>query len=305
MGMNHAGEIDYLTRIARPGVALVNNAHRAHVGLLGDVAAVARAKGEIYAGLDDSGIALVNVDDAFAGYWKGLNTGRRVVTFGLAPSADVHAIKTGDRPLFSSSEPASEKRGLSPVLIVTPVDAFALTLQVPGDHNLLNAVAACAAAHALEIPPRAIQAGLAGFAGVAGRLQRRQGAQGLTVIDDTYNANPESMKAAIAVLAREPGRRVFAMGDMGELGDEAPAMHAEVGTYARTMGVDRLLAVGPESVNAVKAFGAEGRHFPTVEALLEEAARERGPATILVKGSRFMRMERVAEALARGGADAA
>jgi UDP-N-acetylmuramoyl-tripeptide--D-alanyl-D-alanine ligase len=288
MGMNHAGEIDYLTRIAKPDVALVNNAHRAHVGLLGDVAAVARAKGEIYAGLDDTGIALVNADDAFAEYWKGLNTGRRVVTFGLTPSADVHASVEGGQARF-----------------VTPVDAFALTLQVAGEHNLLNAVAACAAAHALEIPPHAIQAGLAGFAGVPGRLQRREGAHGLTIIDDTYNANPESMKAAIAVLAREPGRRVFAMGDMGELGDDAPAMHAEVGTYARTLGIDRLLAVGPDSAHAVKAFGAEGRHFPTVEALLEDAARERAPATILVKGSRFMRMERVADALARGGADAA
>jgi UDP-N-acetylmuramoyl-tripeptide--D-alanyl-D-alanine ligase len=288
MGMNHEREIDYLTRLAKPDVALVNNAHRAHVGLLGDVQAVARAKGEIYAGLDATGIALVNADDAFANYWKGLNAGRRIVTFGLSPAADVRASVEGAQARF-----------------VTPVDAFAVTLQVAGEHNLRNAIAACAAAHALEIPPHAIQAGLAGFRGVPGRQQRREGANGVTVIDDTYTANPESMKAAIAVLAREPGRRVFAMGDMGELGEDAPAMHAEVGAYAKVMGIDRLLAVGKDSEQAVKAFGAEGRHFDTVEALAEEAARERAPATILVKGSRFMRMERVADALSKGGADAA
>jgi len=288
MGMNHEREIDYLTRIAQPDVALVNNAHRAHVGLLGDVKAVARAKGEIYAGLSPSGIALVNEDDAFAEYWKGLNKGRRIVTFGLSPSADVHATVDGDQARF-----------------VTPFDAFALDLQVAGEHNLRNAVAACAAAHALEIPPHAIQRGLAGFAGVPGRLQRRKGRAGATVIDDTYNANPESMKAAIAVLARESGRRILAMGDMGELGNEAAAMHAEVGAYAKAMGIEELLAVGGDSRDAVKAFGTGGRHLPTIEALIEEL-NGRGPdATILVKGSRFMRMERVADALEGGAANAA
>jgi len=231
----------------------------------------------------------VNADDAFADYWQGLNAKRRVVTFGLAPSADVHATLEDGQARF-----------------VTPVDAFAVTLQVAGEHNLRNAIAACAAAHALEIPPHAIQAGLAGFTGVPGRLERRRAASGAVVIDDTYNANPESMKAAIAVLARETGRRILAMGDMGELGAEAPTMHAEVGTYARTMGIERLLAVGADSAHAVKAFGAGASHFESVEALLETLVREAGPQTaVLVKGSRFMRMERVADALASGGADAA
>jgi UDP-N-acetylmuramoyl-tripeptide--D-alanyl-D-alanine ligase len=282
MGMNHAGEIDYLTRMARPAVAIVNNAHRAHVGLLGSVDAIAKAKGEIYAGLGPSGIAIVNEDDAFASLWKSLNAGRRIVTFGLAESADVRASYEGHQ-----------------VRIVTPVDAFAVQLQVAGEHNVRNALAACAAAHALEIPPQAMQAGLAAFAGVPGRLQRRAVASGGVVIDDTYNANPESMKAAIRVLAGESGRRVFVMADMGELGASAAELHAEVGAFARSQGLDGLLALGADSRAAVKAFGEGARHFEAFEALLEAARAEvAAGATLLVKGSRFMRMERVTDALA-------
>jgi UDP-N-acetylmuramoyl-tripeptide--D-alanyl-D-alanine ligase len=290
MGMNHAGEIDYLTRIAKPDVALVNNAHRAHVGLLGSVEAVARAKGEIYAGLPADGIALVNADEPFAQAWRALNTGRRIVTFGLSPAADVHASFEGAQARF-----------------VTPVDAFVATLQVSGMHNLRNAVAACAIAHALEIPPHAMQSGLAAFTGVPGRLQRRAAMNGATLIDDSYNANPESMKAAVDVLASEGGRRILVMGDMGELGEAAAAMHAEVGVYARERGVDALLALGNDSARAVEAFGPDARHFPDTDALLEAARREcRTGTTLLVKGSRFMQMERVADALAvTGGTHAA
>jgi UDP-N-acetylmuramoyl-tripeptide--D-alanyl-D-alanine ligase len=285
MGMNHEGEIDYLTRIAQPNVALVNNAQRAHVGILGSVEAVARAKGEIYAGLKPTGIAIVNEDDPFAAYWKKLNAGRRIVTFGLSERADVRASVEGPQVRF-----------------VTPADAFAVILQVSGEHNVRNALAACAAAHALEIPPHDMQDGLSHFSGVPGRLQRRPGRSGSTLIDDSYNANPESMKAAIRVLAAEPGRRVFVMGDMGELGNEAPQMHAEVGAFARSSGIDALFALGEASRRAVEAFGQGARHFDGVEALIEEAGHEaaRG-ATLLVKGSRFMKMERVADALALDG----
>jgi UDP-N-acetylmuramoyl-tripeptide--D-alanyl-D-alanine ligase len=284
MGMNHEGEIDYLTRIAQPGVALVNNAQRAHVGILGSVEAIARAKGEIYAGLKSSGIAVVNEDDAYAGYWKKLNGARRVVSFGLSSHADVRATVEGPQVRF-----------------VTPADAFAVVLQVSGEHNVRNALAACAVAHALEIPPHDMQDGLAHFAGVPGRLQRRPGRSGSTVIDDTYNANPESMKAAIRVLAAQPGRTVFVMGDMGELGEQGPQMHAEVGAFARESGVDVLLATGEASRKAVEAFGSGARHFPTTGALVEAAGHEAAQgATILVKGSRFMQMERVADALALG-----
>jgi UDP-N-acetylmuramoyl-tripeptide--D-alanyl-D-alanine ligase len=289
MGMNHAGEIDYLTRIAQPTVALVNNAQRAHVGLLGSLEAIARAKGEIYAGLKPSGIAVVNEDDPHAGYWKSLNAGRRIVTFGLSGNAQVHGGLA-----------ASQLR------VVTPAEAFAVSLQVAGEHNARNALAACAAVHALGIPARAMQAGLAGFTGVAGRLQRRRGASGGWVIDDSYNANPESMRAALQVLAAERARKVFVMGDMGELGDEAAALHREVGEYARERGVDALYALGAASREAATAFGTGARAFEDVAALINEARRETAAgATVLVKGSRFMQMERVAEALAGGDRHAA
>lgn len=282
MGMNHPGEIDYLSRLASPGVALVNNAHRAHIGMLGTLDAIAQAKGEIYAGLRSGGIALVNEDDPFAACWKGLAAGRSLVSFGTAESADV-------RGMFEEGQ----------VRFVTPLDAFAVTLQVPGEHNARNAIAACAAAFALDVPPHAIQAGLAAFTGTKGRLESRRGAGGAVLIDDTYNANPDSMKAAIRVLARAPGRRIFVMGDMGELGEAAASLHAEVGAFAKGAGIERLLAVGPLCVHAVEAFGAGATHFPAVEALVTEARAASKPGvTLLVKGSRYMQMERVVERLA-------
>ncbi|HZZ94779.1 MAG TPA: UDP-N-acetylmuramoyl-tripeptide--D-alanyl-D-alanine ligase [Usitatibacter sp.] len=290
MGMNHEGEIGYLTRIARPTVALVNNAQRAHVGILGSVEAIARAKGEIYAGLDANGVAVVNEDDAFAAYWSKLNTGRRIVTFGFSARASVRGSLEEGR-----------------VHVVTPDSAFFVALQVAGDHNVRNALAACAAAHALRVPATAMQEGLQRFPGVPGRLQRRAGLGGGWVIDDTYNANPESMKAAVKVLAAEPGRRVFVMGDMGELGDEAPSMHAEVGEFARGAGIDALIAIGAASAHAVRAFGPGAHHFEAVDAARDAARAEAAAgATVLVKGSRFMQMERVADALAApGGSNAA
>ena len=285
LGMNHAGEIDYLARIAQPTVAVVNNAQRAHVGLLGSVEAIAHAKGEVYGGLVESGIAVINEDDAFAPYWKKLNAGRRIVTFGLKETADVHASASGAQVRF-----------------VTPVDAFAVTLQVAGEHNVRNALAACAAAHALEIPPQAMQDGLNHFTGVPGRLQRRPGVAGSVVIDDSYNANPESMKAALKVLAAQSGRKVFVMGDMGELGEGAEAMHAEVGAFAKDAGIDALLALGDLARHAVQGFGKGAVHFTDI-ASLQKAARDAASSgtTFLVKGSRFMRMERVADALAQQG----
>ncbi len=290
MGMNHEGEIDYLTRIAQPTAALVNNAQRAHVGMLGSLEAIARAKGEIYAGLGEHGQAIVNADDAFAPYWKGLNAGRPVVTFGFASDADVRAVPVAAGWAFH-----------------TPAGAFVVRLGVAGEHNVRNALAACAAAHALAVPTAPMRSALAAFTGVPGRLQRRAGPNASTVIDDTYNANPESVKAALKVLAAEGGRRVFVMGDMGELGPQSPALHAEVGEFARRQGIEALLALGEESRNAVQAFGAGARHFSDLDALLAAARREaEGGATLLVKGSRFMRMERVADGIAgeEGRADA-
>ena len=285
MGMNHAGEIDYLTRIAAPDVAIVNNAQRAHVGMLGSVEAIAHAKGEIYSGLGNEGVAVINADDAFAAYWAGLNLARRIVSFGFARSATVRGDVVQDR-----------------VKVTTPRGGFDMRLRVRGEHNVRNALAACAGAFALEVPLDTMAAALAQFEGVPGRLQRRAAVGGATVIDDTYNANPESMKAAIAVLAAERGRRVLVMGDMGELGPDADAMHAEVGRFARELGIDALLAFGPASRRAAAAFGAGAAHFNDIDELRVAAAHEAAAsATILVKGSRFMRMERIADFLAGDG----
>jgi UDP-N-acetylmuramoyl-tripeptide--D-alanyl-D-alanine ligase len=179
---------------------------------------------------------------------------------------------------------------------------FPVAMQVRGEHNVRNAMAACAVAHALGIPLRAMHDGLASFDGVPGRQQRRPGRAGGVVIDDSYNANPESMKAAAQVLGAEPGRKVFAMGDMGELGAESAALHAEVGRFAKSAGIDALMAVGDASRHAVQAFGHGAMHFNDIEALVKAAAREaEAGATILVKGSRFMQMERVADALSQNG----
>jgi UDP-N-acetylmuramoyl-tripeptide--D-alanyl-D-alanine ligase len=210
------------------------------------------------------------------------------VTFGFAAEADIRAAKAGDAWRFA-----------------TPAGAFDVKLRVAGEHNVSNALAACAAAHALGVPPEAMLRALAAFAGVPGRLQRRRGPGGWVVIDDTYNANPESMKAAIDVLVAETGRRVLVMGDMGELGTLSAQFHAEVGEYARRAGVDALLATGEASRHAVDAFGAGARHYESAKELAAAAAAEaRAGATLVVKGSRFMQMERVAEAILRGDHDA-
>ena len=285
MGMNHEGEIDYLTRIARPTVAVVNNAQRAHVGILGSIEAIARAKGEIYAGLPASGTAVINDDDAFANYWKGLNRGRRIVTFGFASSATVRGRLDG-----------------AALRVRLPDDEFAVTLQVSGEHNMRNALAACAAAFALGIAVADMREGLAGFAGVPGRLQRRRTRGGCWLIDDTYNANPESMKAAIRVLAAQGGRRVLVMGDMGELGPGSADLHAEVGVFAREAGIDALLALGNDSREAARAFGENAQSFDDIDGVIgaARAACAEG-TTLLVKGSRFMQMERVTDALAAEG----
>jgi UDP-N-acetylmuramoyl-tripeptide--D-alanyl-D-alanine ligase len=298
MGMNHLGEIAYLSRLAKPTTALINNAGTAHIGELGSTEAIARAKGEIFEGLDMAGAAIINSDDAFADFWRGLAKSRRVVDFGL------------DRKAAISARYELAAAG-SLVTIVTPESQFVATLNVPGLHNVKNALAAATAAYALGIDPKAIVAGVAAYRGVTGRLQHQRLASGTTLIDDTYNANPESMMAAIAVLAAHAGRKVLVMGDMDELGDTASAMHAAIGVFAKRAGVERLFALGDLSAEAVRGFGDGGAHFATIEELVAAIAGVLGrDTTLLIKGSRFMRMERVVEALgavngeqtAKGGA---
>ncbi|HWQ37114.1 MAG TPA: UDP-N-acetylmuramoyl-tripeptide--D-alanyl-D-alanine ligase [Burkholderiales bacterium] len=285
MGMNHLGEIAYLSRLARPSAALINNAGTAHIGEVGSVEGIARAKGEIFAGLQRQGTAIINGDDAFADYWRGLAKGRRVVDFGLDKRATVRAR-------YELSE------GGSLVTVNTPREEFVVRLAVPGLHNVKNALAAATAAWTLEIAVPAITTGLSGYQGTKGRLQLRRLPNGALLIDDTYNANPESTKAALTVLGAYSARRLFVLGDMGELGEGAGAMHAEVGSFARRAGVERLFALGEASEAAVRSFGAGAVHFASVEALLDalKSAID-GQTVLLVKGSRFMRMERVVEAL--------
>lgn len=285
MGMNHLGEISYLSSLARPDIALINNAGTAHIGELGSVDAIARAKAEIFEGLDEAGIAILNSDDAFVDYWRGLVRGKRVVDFGLDKQTAVSAR-------YELAVCASL------VTFRTPDEEFVATLGMPGLHNVKNALAAVACAYALNIPSAAIASGLAAYAGVKGRLQRKRHPCGALVIDDTYNANPESMRAAIAVLAAYPGHTFFVMGDMGELGANAEAMHVSIGEFAKRAGVHAMLALGELSAAAVRGFGEGARHFSSVDELVGalSGALEHG-STVLVKGSRFMRMERVVEAL--------
>jgi len=283
MGMNHAGEIDYLTRLARPEVAVVNNALSAHIGFLGSVENIARAKGEIFNGLTDAGIAVFNADDAHAWLWREANARRCVVDFGLRQPAKV------------SGQYRSGAFG-SALTLTLPNATLDIALQVPGEHNVMNALAAAAAAFSLDVSHRSIVAGLSGFTGVKGRLQRKPALHGSTFIDDTYNANPDSVKAALAVLAQQPGKKVLVLGDMGELGDDAAAMHAQIGLAARVAGVDRLLALGELTRESVAAFGAGAMHFERIQELLAELENALNPdTTVLVKGSRFMQMERVVQ----------
>lgn len=284
MGMNHLHEIDYLSRLAVPDAALIIMAGTAHIGELGSREAIAQAKGEIYAGLREDGIACVNVDDRFADYWLALignDNRRRVVSFGTHPRAVVRGelIAHGLRLHIGG---ASEE----------------VRLRVAGQHNQRNAIAAAAGAFALSIPLATIAAGLRAFSGVAGRLRSFAGHKGATIIDDTYNANPDSMRAAIAVLAASSGKKVLVLGDMGELGSDAPAMHTEIGLEAKRAGIDVLLATGDLGQEYVRAFGAGATHAPTIDALNTLAAANlAAQTTVLVKGSRFMRMERVVAAL--------
>jgi len=283
MGMNHAGEIDTLTRLARPDVALVNNAMTAHIGFLGSIENIARAKGEIFHGLTDAGIAVFNADDPHAGLWRESNARRCVVDFGIGQPASVRG--------------QYQPRDFGSALAITlPHACLEIALQVPGEHNAMNALAAAAAAFALDVSLRSIDVGLSGFTGVKGRLQRKPALHGSTFLDDTYNANPDSVKAALAVLAQQPGRKVLVLGDMGELGADAVAMHAQIGQAARAAGVDRLLALGDLSKETVAAFGAGAMHFERIQELLAELENELAPGTtVLVKGSRFMQMERVVQ----------
>ncbi len=290
MGANHPGEIAALTAIAQPTVALVNNAGPAHLEGFGSLEGVARAKGELFEKLRADGVCIINADDAFAGLWLAMAGERRLIRFGLETDAEVSADWKGD---LSGSD----------VRLRTPAGEVAFRLPLPGRHNIMNALAASAACVALGLSPAQIADGLSGMRAVGGRGQEQRGLHGSRLIDDTYNANPASLAAALEVLAGGQDERWLVLGDMGELGDEAEALHAAMGEQARRAGLTRLFALGPLAAAAARRFGAGGESFADMDALLESLRDVlHGGVTVLVKGSRAMRMERVIEALrARNG----
>ena len=293
LGMNHPGEIAYLADLVRPTVALVNNAHREHLEFMATVQAVALENGSVLASLDASGTAVFPADDAYTGVWRHLAGARPVMTFALEGPADV----TGSAKWNGDGWRVDAR---------TPSGPLAFALHIAGRHNVKNALAATACALAAGVPTAFISAGLSAFMPVKGRsraLSVPLPGRTVTLVDDTYNANPDSMQAALQVLAELPGPRLLVMGDMGEVGDQGPQFHGEAGRNARSLGIEKLFTLGEQSQGAGAAFG-ESRHF-TGMVELSSAVVDELPhvASVLVKGSRFMKMERVVQAVMAAGDD--
>lgn len=288
LGMNHPGEIAYLAALAKPGVALVNNAQREHLEFMATVEAVARENGSVLQALGTDGIAVFPADDDYTAIWRGLAGARRALTFAQTGPADVTAQAQWNGDCWQ-------------VAARTPSGPLDFSLHIAGRHNVKNALAAIACALAAGVPLPAIAAGLSEFAPVKGRsraLTVRLANRVVTLIDDTYNANPDSMRAAIEVLAELPAPRLLVMGDMGEVGDQGPQFHEEAGRYARARGIEQLFTLGAQSQGAGTAFGA-GRHFNQMADLAAAVLAELPQAgSVLVKGSRFMKMEQVVQAIA-------
>ena len=287
LGMNHPGEIAQLADMARPTVALVNNAQREHLEFMHTVQAVAEENGAVLAALPADGVAVFPHDDAYTPLWRRLAGARRCLSFGSA-GADVQATQ------------AHWQGDAWQVRMHTPQGDLACALHIAGQHNVRNALAATACAMAAGLPLAAIAQGLSAFVPVKGRsraLAVAQGTRQITVVDDSYNANPDSVRAAIDVLAALPGPRLLVLGDMGEVGAQGPQFHAEAGQHAQACGIEHLFALGAQCAHAAAAF-AGARHFDNM-AQLQAAVREALPTvgSVLVKGSRFMKMEQVLEAI--------
>jgi UDP-N-acetylmuramoyl-tripeptide--D-alanyl-D-alanine ligase len=294
MGANHQHEIAQLAAIGRPDVGLVINAGPAHLEGFGGIEGVARGKGEMFQALGPEGTAVINADDRFAAFWHGLaRSAGRVLTFGLRERADFTA-----RELHSN--PGGDGFGTE-FELVAPSGRRRVTLALAGEHNVMNALAAAAAAHGAGAGLDAIVEGLGRMRAVAGRLEAKQLPGGARLIDDSYNANPGSVRAGLRALDGLPGPHWLVLGEMRELGAESSQLHAEVGDFARQCGIARLLAVGDDARHAVESFGAGSTWFANVEELIEVLRAELpAGATVLVKGSRANRLERVAASLGAG-----
>ena len=297
IGANRPGEVAALVAIARPDIGLITNAGAEHLEGFGDLDGVARAEGEMVAGLDANGVAVLNADDPYIGLWRGM-TRARVVTFGIDQPADYSA--TGIR------ETLTDEGFRVSFMLRAPLARTAVQLNVGGRHNVRNALCAAAAAQAAGATLDEVARGLGGMQPVTGRLKPTRTLRGARLIDDSYNANPSSMRAGIDVLAQLPGRAWLVMGDMGELGTRASQSHVEIGGYARAHGVERLFATGPLSTLAVEAFGQGASWYPDTDSLaraVDDLLTD--DVNLLVKGSRSNRLERVVATLTGNAARAA
>ncbi|MGE0114809.1 MAG: UDP-N-acetylmuramoyl-tripeptide--D-alanyl-D-alanine ligase [Steroidobacteraceae bacterium] len=301
MGASNPGEIAHLARIARPDIGLVTNAGAAHLEGFGGLEGVARGKGELFQALSGKGVAIINADDVFADYWRVHCNAATIYSFGVDRAADFSASKV----LAHHDAPGGNGGFQTRFELSTPQGVCAVSLQLAGIHNLRNALGAAAAAHAAGASLAQIQAGLNSMRPVGGRLQPKPAIHDAALIDDSYNANPNSVKAGIDALRSLGGRRWLIFGDMLELGPDAPQMHVEVGVYARSAGIEKLLAVGANARHAVDAFGAGGQWFASLDELIAAAQATIEPGvTVLIKGSRGNRLERAAAALSAGAAGA-
>ncbi len=286
MGANHPGEIAYLTSLARPDVVMITNAAPAHLEGFGDLDGVASAKGEILQGDVSPVFVVLNADDPYFAYWNSLLSGDTVISFGVEANASVFATDVeadGDLMIFNLHIHAEE---------------IPIRLPLAGIHNVSNACAAAAVLHGLGMDGKQIRQGLESAQAVSGRLQPVERITSVTVYDDSYNANPQSVIAAAEFLAAQPGHNWLVLGDMGELGEDEVLLHKAVGRAAKRLGIDRILATGKLSKNTVKTFGNGAQWYENIDGLVEELQRTATEDTnILIKGSRFMEMERVVEAL--------
>ena len=287
MGANHHGEIEFLSSIAKPDVALITNAGAAHLEGFGSVEGVAKAKGEIFSGLAQNGIAIINADDEYSDYWQQVAKNFQQIRFGIdAEGAEIKASNVridANHTVFD---------------LQTPKDSISIRLSIGGKHNVLNVLAAAAVAHTQGVEVQEIKRALELFMPVKGRLDFRKSLREAIVIDDTYNANFDSTLAAIDVLADQPGKKILIIGDMLESGDSAVELHEDIGRIAKEKGIDELLGFGELSESAVKVFGDNGQYFSEKQQLIDYAEKQlHENVSILVKGSRGMRMEEVVNQL--------
>ena len=284
MGARKENDIAYLMQLAAPEVSILTNAGTAHIEIFGNEQAIAKAKGEIFQCLDPKGTAVMNADDKQYGYWKSLLQGQKIISFGIDNKADIIGVPLCDG-YFD---------------LITDIGKALVQLQVSGKHNVMNALAAAAGARALGVSLENIQRGLEAFSAVPGRLENKKGVFGACVIDDTYNANPSSVTAALDVLSKCVGQKILVLGDMKELGSKAAALHYEVGVQAKNLNIDHVLCIGALTVHTAEGYGTGAKHYDHKSTLVQEIMsllKSNTKSTILVKGSRAMGMEDVVRAL--------